>query len=121
MSDHFDLDNRESRPKSDAKIRLAEPRPSQGGSPERTEEPRARTRAAAEPARSDGTLPSEFHLRDFVKVVYKRRWTAAAAFLLVFLSVTVYTFTVTPQFEAKTRLLIEADDQNVVNFKQVIE
>jgi succinoglycan biosynthesis transport protein ExoP len=63
----------------------------------------------------------EVHLLDYVKVLYKRRWTAMTAFLLVVGGVTVYTFTATPIFEAKTRLLIEAENQHVVNFKQVVE
>ncbi len=83
---------------------------------------------------SDGRRPSaaygppgdapggrEVHLLDYVKVLYKRRWPGITAFLLVVGSVTVYTFTATPIYEAKTRLLIETEDQNVVNFKQVIE
>jgi uncharacterized protein involved in exopolysaccharide biosynthesis len=63
----------------------------------------------------------ETHLMDYIKVVYKRRWAAATAFLLVVISVTVYTFTVTPIFQAKTRLLIEAENPNVVSFKEVID
>jgi succinoglycan biosynthesis transport protein ExoP len=63
----------------------------------------------------------DVHLLDYVRVIYKRRWIAITAFLLVVGSVTVYTFTAIPVFEAKTRLLIEAEDQNIVNFKQVIE
>ena len=57
---------------------------------------------------------ADAHLTDYVKVVYKRRWTAATVFLLVMAAVTVYTFTATPIFEARTRLLIEAESQNVV-------
>jgi uncharacterized protein involved in exopolysaccharide biosynthesis len=63
----------------------------------------------------------EVHLLDYVKVLYKRRWTAITAFILVVGTVTVYTLTATPIFEAKTRLLIEAEQQNVVSFKQVVE
>src|SRR3954451_17231281 len=63
----------------------------------------------------------EVHLTDYVKVLYKRRWTAITAFLLVVGSVTVYTFTATPIYEAKTRLLIESEERNVVNFKQVVD
>lgn len=63
----------------------------------------------------------EVHLLDYVRVVYKRRWTAITAFLIVVVGVTVYTFTATPIFQAKTRLLIEAERQNVVSFKQVVE
>jgi succinoglycan biosynthesis transport protein ExoP len=63
----------------------------------------------------------EVHLLDHVKVLYKRRFTAITTFLLVVGSSTVYTFTATPIFEAKTRLLIETEEKNVVNFKQVVD
>ena len=63
----------------------------------------------------------ETHLTDYVKVLYKRRWTAFTAFTLVVGSITVQTFTATPIYEARTRLLLEADQQNVVNFKQVVD
>jgi capsular exopolysaccharide synthesis family protein len=61
------------------------------------------------------------HLLDYVRVLYKRRWIAATAFLVVVVTVTLYTFTVTPTFEATTRLLIESDNPNVVNFAEVID
>ena len=41
--------------------------------------------------------------------------------LVVLASVTVYTFTATPIFEARTRLLIEAENPNVITFKEVID
>ena len=63
----------------------------------------------------------EGHILDYVKVLYKRRWTAITTFLLVVGGVTVYTFTATPIFEARTRLLIEAENQNVVSFKAVLD
>jgi hypothetical protein len=63
----------------------------------------------------------DLHLLEYIRTLYKRRMTAITAFLLVVGSVTVYTFTATPIFEAKTRLLIESDERNVVSFKQVIE
>ena len=58
---------------------------------------------------------------DYLRVLHKRRWTAVTAFLIVLVGVTVYTFTATPLFEARTRLLIEADNPNVVSFKEVID
>jgi capsular exopolysaccharide synthesis family protein len=61
------------------------------------------------------------HLTDYLKVLHKRRWTAATAFLVVLACVTVYTFTATPIFEARTRLLIEAENPNVITFKEVID
>jgi capsular exopolysaccharide synthesis family protein len=72
------------------------------------------------PAQAPGMLETEVHLTDYVRVLYKRRWTATTSFLLIVIGVTVYTFTATPIFEAKTRLLIEADNPNIVNFKEVI-
>jgi succinoglycan biosynthesis transport protein ExoP len=63
----------------------------------------------------------ETHLIDYVKVLYKRRWTAFTAFALVVGTVTVYTFTATPIYEGRTRLLLEAEQQHVVNFKEVVD
>src|SRR5262245_7436938 len=79
---------------------------------------RRRSQSAREPEIVAG---QEVHLTDYIKVLYKRRWTGITAFLLVVGTVTVYTFTATPIFEAKTRLLIETEEQNVVNFKQVVD
>jgi capsular exopolysaccharide synthesis family protein len=65
--------------------------------------------------------PDEVHLMDHVKVIYKRRWIAMTVFVIALLSAVAYTFTATPIFEARTRLLIEIADPNVVAFKEVIE
>jgi succinoglycan biosynthesis transport protein ExoP len=64
---------------------------------------------------------TEVHLLDYVKVLYKRRWTAITAFLVVFVSVTIYTFTATPIYEAKVQILIEKENTNVVTFKEAFE
>src|SRR5689334_3790795 len=63
----------------------------------------------------------DVHLTDYPKVLYKRRWTALTVFVLVAGTVAFSTLTETPIYEARTRLLIESDEQNVVNFKQVVE
>jgi polysaccharide biosynthesis transport protein len=63
----------------------------------------------------------DVHLLDYVKVLYKRRWTAATAFLLVFATVVVYTFTATAVFEARTQILIEKESSNVLSFKEAVE
>ena len=64
---------------------------------------------------------TEVHLLDYVKVLYKRRWTGITAFLIVVLSVSVYTFTATPIYEARVQILIEKEASNVVTFKEAIE
>ena len=69
----------------------------------------------------DGYLAEQPHLLDYVKVLHRRRWTAITSFLVVFLSVVVYTFTATPIYEARAKLLIEADNPNIVSFKEVLE
>jgi capsular exopolysaccharide synthesis family protein len=61
------------------------------------------------------------HLVDYLRILHKRRLTALSAFLIVVVAVTVYSFTATPIFEARTRLLIESDNPNVLNFKEVID
>src|SRR4051812_5332342 len=61
------------------------------------------------------------NLVDYLRVLHKRRWTAATAFLIIVASVTTYTFTATSIYEARTRLLIEADGPNVINFAEVVD
>jgi len=78
-------------------------------------------RPPGSPAHTDVIGAPEVHLLDYVKVLHKRRWMAITVFLLVFGGVTVYTFTAIPIYEAKTRLLIESEERNVVNFKQVVD
>src|SRR5688572_18789802 len=64
---------------------------------------------------------TETHLLDYVRVLYKRRWLAGSAFMVAFLGAVVYTFTATPMYDARVQLLIEAENQNVISFKEVIE
>lgn len=113
MSDQFNLDV----PQEPHQPRLAPA----SGKVASLPTPPAGPAAAGYGPQSDVIGAREVHLTDYVKVLYKRRWTAATAFLLVVGTVTVYTFTATPIFEAKTRLLIESDEQNVVSFKQVVD
>jgi capsular exopolysaccharide synthesis family protein len=76
---------------------------------------------AAAPATTRRDWTDMGHLVDYLKVLHKRRWTAATSFLLVVVGIMLYTFTTTPIYEAKTRLLIEADNPNIISFKEVID
>ena len=110
MNDQFFSDN-EGQPR----LRLAPPQ---------TLRVAGKTAQAAGPAAGGGqpdTLVAAPHLTDYLKVLHKRRGTAVTVFLLVLALVTIYTFTATPIFEARTRLLIEAENPNVVSFKEVID
>ncbi len=64
---------------------------------------------------------TEIHLLDYVRVLYRRRWSASAAFVTVILAVCVYTFTATPVYEATVQILIEKENTNVVSFKEAFE
>jgi succinoglycan biosynthesis transport protein ExoP len=75
--------------------------------------------AASDASSSDHT--DEAHMADYLRVLFKRRWTAASTFLIVLGSITIYTFTATPIYEARVRLLIETENPNVVSFQEVIE
>ena len=67
------------------------------------------------------TRSHEIHLRDYIKVLYKRRWPALTAFLIVVLTVSVNVFTTTPIYEARVQILIEKEATNVVTFKEAYE
>src|SRR2546429_524564 len=61
------------------------------------------------------------HLNDYVRVLYKRRWTAAVTLFALVLVPTVYSSRVTPIYEARAKLLIDVETPNVVDFKEFIE
>ena len=62
-----------------------------------------------------GLSGAEAHLSDYLRLIYKRRWPAATAFLLVFVSACIYTFTATPIYDARVQILIEKEASNVVD------
>ena len=68
-----------------------------------------------------GNQGDEIDLLDYLRPLYKRRWTAVASFLVIVLGVTAYTFSATPIYEARTKLLIEPENPNVISFQEVIE
>jgi polysaccharide biosynthesis transport protein len=61
------------------------------------------------------------HLGDYLRILHKRRWTAAASFLIFFMAVVVYTFTATPIYQARARLLIEKENSNLLAFKEAFD
>ena len=63
----------------------------------------------------------ERHFIDYLRVLSKRRWTAIPIFTAVVVVLLIPTFTAVPLYEASGQLLIEADTQNVVTFKAVVE
>ena len=59
-------------------------------------------------------------LRDYLRVLVKRRWTIIAVFAVIFITVAIHTFTATPIYQATTRLVIEKENPNVVSIEEVM-
>ncbi|MGH9254634.1 MAG: GumC family protein [Vicinamibacterales bacterium] len=70
-----------------------------------------------------GTLAgeSELSIVHYLQVLYRRRYLATAAFLVVFLSAALYTFTAVRMYEGTVRILIERDNPKVVSFQEVLD
>ena len=61
----------------------------------------------------------EKHLWDYARVLYKRRWVAIPAFLVVFVTMTINAMRETPLYMASTQLLIEKDAPTVATLDQM--
>jgi len=61
------------------------------------------------------------HILDYVRVVYRRRYTAITAFLVILVAVVVYTYTRTPIYQASAQLQIDYENQKVVPFQEVTQ
>ena len=64
---------------------------------------------------------SDLSLVHYLQILYRRRYVAVSAFVIVFLGVTLYTVTSIRIYEASTRILIERDTPNVVSFQEVLD
>jgi succinoglycan biosynthesis transport protein ExoP len=81
-----------------------------------------RSFSTGDPAGGDRTGERfEIHLLDYVRILYKRRWTALAAFVVVFLAVALFTVTTTALYDGRVTLLIDVEGPNVIDFKQVVD
>ncbi len=61
----------------------------------------------------------EIHLRDYWKVVQKRRWVIFAFFLIVVVSTAIVTFTMRPVYRGTTTIQINKENPQIVDFKEV--
>jgi len=62
----------------------------------------------------------QIDLRDYLRVLMKRRWTIFTIFMIVVLAVAVHTFTATPLYQATSRVVIEKENPNVVSIQEVM-
>ncbi len=56
----------------------------------------------------------EIHLRDYLRIVNKRKITILTFFILTLLIVIIATFTVTPMYQASTKVIIEKNTAGVL-------
>jgi capsular exopolysaccharide synthesis family protein len=64
---------------------------------------------------------SELSIIHYLQVLYRRRYVALAAFVVVFLGASLYTFTAIRIYESTVRILIERDNPKVVSFQEVLD
>ena len=63
----------------------------------------------------------ERHVMDYVRVLYKRRWTVLPVFLVVLVIGAVNTLREIPVYEGRVQLLIESDTPRVVKLDQMFD
>lgn len=66
-------------------------------------------------------IESELSIVHYLQILYRRRYIAGSAFLVVVLGIALYTFTAVRIYQGSVRLLIERDTPNVVSFQEVLE
>ena len=64
---------------------------------------------------------SWWHPTDYLRILYKRRWVAVPAFLLVFVSGALETIRAVPIYEARTQLLIERDNRRATSIDAALQ
>ncbi|MCL4476359.1 MAG: polysaccharide biosynthesis tyrosine autokinase [Nitrospirae bacterium] len=67
----------------------------------------------------DKMQEEEIHLRDYWKVIIKRSNSVLTFFSVLVVVVTIGTLTTTPVYRASTRVLIDRENQNVANLRDV--
>ncbi|HXX82228.1 MAG TPA: exopolysaccharide transport family protein, partial [Thermodesulfovibrionales bacterium] len=59
----------------------------------------------------------EIHLRDYLKVIVKRRYSILTVSLLIIVVASIGIFSKTPVYRATTRILIDKESANIVNLR----
>jgi capsular exopolysaccharide synthesis family protein len=62
----------------------------------------------------------EIHLRDYFRVLRKRKMTIILCLVLVVLSTLIFTLTATPIYKSTAKVIIEKENPNVLSFEEVM-
>jgi uncharacterized protein involved in exopolysaccharide biosynthesis len=71
--------------------------------------------------RSRAETASSLHLSDYLRVIYKRRWTAVLGVLLVFMTGAFKSLRTTPIYEAAAQIQIEEGSRGSSTISGVVE
>lgn len=63
----------------------------------------------------------EIHLRDYIRVIMRRKWTVITFFLVVVSTVVIGTFLMTPIYRSAVTIKIDKENPQVLKFKDVYE
>ncbi len=61
----------------------------------------------------------EIHLRNYWRVIYKRRGTVLTFFIVLVVVVAIGSLTTTPIYRATTKMLIERENPNIINLRDM--
>jgi len=62
----------------------------------------------------------QIDLREYLRILIKRRWIIATIFTVLVLTVAVKTFTATPIYQATARIIIEKENPNLMSIQEVM-
>lgn len=68
----------------------------------------------------DQPIIEQIDLRDYLRVILKRRWSIITVFAIIVVSVTIHTYAATPIYQATTRLIIDKENPNVMSIQEVM-
>lgn len=73
------------------------------------------------PRQAAHALPATFDLRDVLRVLSAQRWLIVATAAVVLVATALLTFTATPYYRAKVRVLIEKHNANQISFQEIYQ
>jgi len=62
----------------------------------------------------------QIDIRDYLRVIFKRRWEIITVFAIVVVSVMIHAYTATPVYKATSRLIIDKENPNVMSIQEVM-
>jgi exopolysaccharide transport family protein len=66
------------------------------------------------------TKEQDIDVRQYLRVLLKRRWVVISAFMLIVILTAIYSFTTVPVYQAKARIVIEKENPNLVSIQEVM-